>query len=95
MQVRYAHFPYPDNADPRACLVPMYDQVAAWVGAGEKIVVHAEDVSDRFMGVMAGYLLHNKLLEGTPQAISILERIIGRQMGPEGREVVVAINGSA
>jgi hypothetical protein len=37
---------------------------------------------------MAGYLLWAGLIETGPKAISITERLVSRQLGPYGRELV-------
>ena len=51
--------------------------------------LHAyEELGDRLMGVMAGYLLWTGLLSSGPQAVAVLEQIVHRQMGPSGRELV-------
>jgi hypothetical protein len=38
--------------------------------------------------VLSGYLLYAGLVETGPIAISVIERLTGRQMGPPGREIV-------
>ena len=37
---------------------------------------------------MAGYLLWDGLIDTGPQAISVIEQITQRQLGPVGRELV-------
>jgi hypothetical protein len=54
----------------------------------QKIIVHLEEFGDRLCGVLAGYLLYTGLVETGPIAISVIERLTGKQMGPPGREVV-------
>jgi hypothetical protein len=39
------------------------------------------------MGVIAGYLLWSKRLPGGAQTIVAVEQLVGRQMGPLGRDV--------
>jgi len=38
--------------------------------------------------VVAGYLLSTKMLQSGPQAITAVEQLVHRQMGPAGRELV-------
>jgi hypothetical protein len=38
--------------------------------------------------VVGGYLLFAGLLETGPKAITVVEQLTGRQMGPVGRELV-------
>ncbi len=50
---------------------------------GERVVLHQEEVSDRLMGVVAGYVHWNGLIHQGAQAVAIVERLFGRQMGPK------------
>ena len=50
--------------------------------------MHQEEVGDRVCGLVAGYLLWAGLVPFGPQAISVTERLTGRQLGPLGRELV-------
>ena len=54
----------------------------------QKIMVHLEEFGDRLCGVLSGYLLYAGLVETGPIAISVIERLTGKQMGPPGREIV-------
>ncbi len=54
----------------------------------QKIIVHLEEFGDRLCGVLAGYLLYTGLVETGPIAISVIERLTGKQMGPPGRGIV-------
>ena len=56
--------------------------------AGERLLVHQEELGDRLMGVVAGYLLWSGRLPGGPQAIAVVERLIGHPMGPPGLDMV-------
>ena len=40
------------------------------------------------MGVVAGYLRWSGMVPDGPQAITVVEQILHRQMGPDGRELV-------
>jgi hypothetical protein len=86
--VRWSHLPFAPHDDPKVVLKELYAHLREWQHAGERVLVHQEELGDRLMGTVAGYLLASKLIESGPQAISILERITGRQMGPTGRELV-------
>lgn len=54
----------------------------------QKIIVHLEEFGDRLCGMLAGYLLYAGLVETGPIAISVIERLTSKQMGPPGREIV-------
>ncbi len=54
----------------------------------QRILVHLEEFGDRLCGVLSGYLLYAGLVETGPLAISVIERLTQRQLGPPGREIV-------
>ncbi len=91
MNMPFSHYPFEQGDDVTLQLIPMCHDVAKWLNTGERIMIHQEDVSDLFMGIVAGYLIVNELVPQVPNAIMVVERLLGRQMGPEGREVVVAV----
>jgi hypothetical protein len=86
--VTWSHLPFSALDDPRTVLPGLYEQLQKLINDGEKLLVHQEDLGDRLMGVMAGYLLRTGMIKSGPQAIAVLERIVQRQMGPPGRELV-------
>jgi hypothetical protein len=91
--VTWSHIPFGDNDDPAGVLPDLYDQLRTWLRDGERVLVHQEEVGDRLMGVVAGYLHWSGLIPEGAQAIAIVERLFGRQMGPEGREIVARVPG--
>ena len=91
LAMTWAHFPFPPHADPHEVLPDLYQHLRDGLGAGERVLVHQEELGDRLMGTMAGFLLWNKMLTSGPQAIAILEQICQRQMGPPGRELVALV----
>ncbi len=88
LEMPWAHFPFGINSDARQVLVDLYKHIDAWLAAGERLLVHQEELGDRLMGVAAGYLLWTGRLATGPQAVAVLEQIVRRQMGPLGRELV-------
>jgi hypothetical protein len=88
--ITWAHYPFPPHADARDVLPGLYADLRTWLAAGERVLVHMEELGDRLMGVVAGYLLWSAMLQSGPQAITALEQLVHRQMGPLGRELVAA-----
>ncbi|MDQ3574467.1 MAG: hypothetical protein M3378_01420 [Actinomycetota bacterium] len=88
MGMTWAHEPLGLQSDARTVLPRLYEDLRGWLDAGERVLVHEEELGDRLMGVIGGYLLWASLLESGPQAIVVLERLVQRQMGPLGRELV-------
>ena len=68
-----------------------HSKVDAWLGSGERVLVHQEELGDQVAGVVAGYLLWCRRLPAGPQAIAVTERLIGRQIGPSGRDLVAEV----
>lgn len=86
--VAWEHVPLGLHDDPREVLAELFPKLRGWLGSGGKVVLHQEELSDRVLGVAAAYLVYAGLVPSQPQAISIVERISQRQMGPPGRELV-------
>jgi len=90
--VLWSHLPFVGPVDEsRETLVELYNGLRGWLGAGEKILLHQEELGDRLMGVVAGYLLWTGMLQSGPQAIAVIEQIVHKQMGPAGREIVAIV----
>jgi hypothetical protein len=68
-------------------LPDLYKQLQGWLAEGGRVLVHQEELGDRLMGVMAGYLRWSGMLPSGPQAIAAVEQLLHRQMGPAGREL--------
>jgi hypothetical protein len=86
--VAWSHIPFGPHDDPYTVLPDLYGRIRDWLASGQKVLVHQEELGDRLMGVVAGYLRWSGKLSEGPQAISVVEQILHRQMGPAGRELV-------
>lgn len=84
--VPYRHWPV-SAADP-AGLQMAYAELQTMLEAGAKILVHHEDLGHQLCGFMAGYLVWSGLIDAAPRAITVIEQITQRQLGPAGRELV-------
>ncbi|HUO47386.1 MAG TPA: hypothetical protein VMU09_01000 [Acidimicrobiales bacterium] len=84
----WSHFPLGPSGDARETLLDLFRHVDKWTAAGERLLVHQEELGDRVMGVVAGYLLWSGRLPGGPQAMAAIEQLVGRQLGPQGRDLV-------
>ena len=89
------HVPLGPHDDAHAVLDDLFGRLATWMAAGEKILIHQEELGDRVQGVVAGYLVWSGLVKAPAQSISIVERINSRQMGPVGRELVAVASAMA
>lgn len=86
----WSHVPFAMNEDPAVVLPELYERLRAWL-RDERVVIHQEEVNDRLMGVVAGYLAWSGLVPEGAQAVAVVERLFSRQMGPEGRELVAIV----
>jgi hypothetical protein len=86
--VAWEHIPLRPHGDAHAFLGELYPKLAEWGAKEEKVLLHQEELSDRLLGVVAGYLLYAGKVGAPEQAIAIVEQINQRQMGPPGRELV-------
>ena len=87
-EVPSVHVPFGPHADPVMVLGELYPKLREWMARGDKLLIHQEEVSDRVMGVIGGYLLWTGMLPNVMQAINVVEQLMGRQMGSPGRELV-------
>ncbi len=86
--VAWEHIPFRAHDDPRTVLAELFPKMRTWLSAGGKILLHQEELSDRVLGAASAYLVYAGLVPEHPHAISIVEQISQRQMGPPGRELV-------
>jgi hypothetical protein len=83
----WAHFPIPNTADITAPLTALYPSMYVWLRAGERLLLHQDELGDQLMGIIAGYLLWSALIPDGPRAITATEQLLKRQMGAVGRRI--------
>lgn len=86
--VSWLHLPFGAHDDPHEIATRLYRELANLLAGDGKVLVHQDELSDRVAGLMGGYLLWSGVVPHAPQATSIVERLLGRQMGPLGRDLV-------
>ncbi|MHB1777681.1 MAG: hypothetical protein ACYCU7_17090 [Acidimicrobiales bacterium] len=89
----HAHYPLSPATDPRAVLAECYGDLDRSLGESQQILVHQDELGDRVMGAMAGFLVWSGRVPSAPQAVALVEQLVGHQMGPAGRELVVVVDG--
>jgi hypothetical protein len=88
LAVKWLHRPFASHDDPHEFLAAFFPELRDLLAAGEKVLVHQDELGDRVAGLMAGYLLWSGLVPEGPHAITIVEQIVERQLGAAGRELV-------
>lgn len=89
-EIPATHVPFGPHDDAAAVLPGLYAGLRSWINDGERVLVHQEELNDRLMGVVAGYLRWSGMIPSSAQAIVVVERILRRQMGSDGRLLVAA-----
>ncbi|MDX1449452.1 MAG: hypothetical protein R3246_10380, partial [Acidimicrobiia bacterium] len=69
-----------------ASLFATIDSILAQPGA--RVLVHREIVDDVVGGLMGGYLIASGLVEDPILAAALIQEILGRALGPEGRALI-------
>ena len=87
MGVVWRHRPVPDD-ELGVFEARFFPELRTMLAAGERILVHADELSDAVCGTIAGYLLWAGLIDGAPRTVNVIEQLTQRQLGPFGRELV-------
>jgi hypothetical protein len=82
------HEPLPPEVEPDDAIRVFAAMESALAVPGTCLLVHRETVDDVVAGLLAGYLLHAGLLDGPIVATSVIQQILGRPLGPEGRALL-------
>jgi hypothetical protein len=87
--IAYVHVPLGPHDELAPRLGAIYGTLTKLLeDPNEKLYMHYEEFGDRLIGVIGGYLLYSKLVDHGPHAISLVEKLTGRSLGAEGREIV-------
>lgn len=69
--------------------VPVFEMLADALRPNDAVVlVHRDTIDDTLGGLLAGYLIHAGTLDDPIVATDVIQRILGRAMGPEGRRLI-------
>jgi len=89
LSLPYRHRPFTGSEDLATWLRSFYTELHELLDGGTKVVVHGESVDDRLVGIVGGYIRWSGLVTDPSQAITIVERLAGRQLDPFAREVIL------
>lgn len=59
-----------------------------------KVLVHRETIDDTVGGLLGGYLVTSGLVQDPILALAVIQQILGRALGPEGRSLIPASAGT-
>jgi hypothetical protein len=77
--------PEPTAADAERAFKVMHQALSE---PGAKVLVHREIIDDCLGGVLAGYLVWSGMVEQPVLAVALVQEILRRPLGPEGRALV-------
>lgn len=86
--VAWLHRPFGPQDPPERALRELLPEIRDLLGRGEKLLVHQDELGDRVQGLMAAFLRWTGMVEEDPRAVTLIERLLSRQLGPAGRELV-------
>ena len=86
--VTWRHRPLAVHDDNVEWLAAFYPELKGLLADGQKLLLHGEELGDRVCGIVTGYLVWSGLVPDGPQAITLIERMVERQLGPIGRQLV-------
>jgi len=83
-----SHYALRGGAGQRDVLDACYRDIAHSMATHTTVLLHGDEVSDRLLGVVAGYLVWSQKVATVPAAVALVERLFRRSVGPEGRSVL-------
>jgi len=92
LNMPYRHRPLSGADDTDMFLRAFYRELHDLLGRNLKLMMHAEEVGDRLLGIIGGYIRWSGMVEDPSQAIIITERIGGRQLDTWARELILNVH---
>ncbi len=83
-----ATYPILGEGDQTEIMRACYTDLQASMNRGDVILLHGDEVSDRLLGLVAGYLLWTGRVASEAIAIASVERLFRRSIAIEGREIL-------
>lgn len=59
-----------------------------------RVLIHRETIDDTIGGLLGGYLVSSGMVEDPILALALIQQILGRALGPEGRSLIPEANGN-
>lgn len=58
-----------------------------------RVLIHRETIDDTIGGLLGGYLVDSGMVDDPILALALIQQILGRALGPEGRSLIPEANG--
>lgn len=72
----------------------VFQAMDAALQRGSVVLIHRDNIDDAVAGVLAGYLVHCRLVADPIVAVAAIQEILKRPLGPEARAIVPAAAGA-
>jgi len=92
LQMPYRHRPLTGAEDMNLWLKKFYSEISELLDKNLKVIIHGEEVSGKLVGLMGGYIRWSGLIDDVSQVTMLTERIGGRQLDPESRELIMNVH---
>ncbi len=86
-----AHYPLRGGAQQGVVLNACYEDLARCLDSKTTVLLHGDEVSDRLLGVLAGYLVWSKRAPSAATSVALIERLVKRSIGPDGRTLMADV----
>ncbi|HUY16863.1 MAG TPA: hypothetical protein VNF05_01345 [Acidimicrobiales bacterium] len=83
-----SHYALRGGPQQKEVLEACYLDMANSMAVNTTVLLHSDEVSDRLLGVVAGYLVWSQKVATVPASIALVERLFKRSVGPDGRSVL-------
>lgn len=84
----FASHEVPDELEPEEA-EPVFALLSDALALDDAVVlVHRDTIDDTLGGLLAGYLIYAEMLDDPIVATDVIQRILGRAIGPEGRRLI-------
>lgn len=84
----FASYELPDELEPEDVDSVFAVLAEALEPADAVVLVHRDTIDDTLGGLLAGYLIYSEMLDDPIVATDVVQRILGRAIGPEGRRLI-------
>ena len=89
----WAHYPLERVGDPRPVLAACYQDIESPWRPGCAFWCTKTNWATGSWGSMAGYLVWSGRIANLPQAVALVEHVVGHAMGEPGRELLAELEG--
>ncbi len=87
----FASYEVPEDIEPQDA-EPVFEMLSEALASEDAVVlVHRDTIDDTLGGLLAGYLIYCGMLDDPIVATDVIQRILGRAIGPEGRRLIPGV----